>query len=58
MAPSTIETIGKKKRRRERKEGASTSSPVPGACEPRQRRRRTQREIPQTPGACILLSLI
>jgi hypothetical protein len=44
MAPSAVKSIGKKKRRREKKEGASTSSTALGACEPRQRRRRMQRE--------------
>jgi hypothetical protein len=58
MAPSTVRSIGRKKRRREKKEGVSSSSTALGACEPRQRRKRMQRERPQAPGTCILLSFI
>jgi hypothetical protein len=50
--------IGKKKRRREKREGASTSTVAPGVHAPKQRKRRVQRENLQAPGACIPLSLI
>jgi hypothetical protein len=40
MAPSIVESIGKKKRTREKKEGASSSVAAPDACEPKQRKRR------------------
>jgi hypothetical protein len=58
MAPSTVEMIGKKKRRRGKKDEASTSMPTSGVHAPKQRRRRMQRESPQAPGACTLLFLI
>jgi hypothetical protein len=54
MAPSTVELIGKKKKR----ERISSSVAVLSACEQKQRKRRVQRENPQTPGACTPLSLI
>jgi hypothetical protein len=44
MAPLVVRSIGKKKRRREKKEGANPSMSAPGACEPRQRRKRVQRQ--------------
>jgi hypothetical protein len=43
MAPSAVESIGKKKRRRGKKEDASSSVPAPGVHEPKQRKRMTQR---------------
>jgi hypothetical protein len=58
MAPSTVESIGKKKRRREKREGASTSTAAPGVHAPKQRKRRVQRENLQASGACTPLSLI
>jgi hypothetical protein len=58
MAPSTVEMIGKKKRRRGKKDEASTSMPASDVHTPKQRKRRMQRESPQAPGACTLLFLI
>jgi hypothetical protein len=58
MAPSIISAIGKKKRRREKREGASTSTAALSVHAPKQRKRRVQRENIQAPGACTLLSLI
>jgi hypothetical protein len=58
MAPSIISAIGKKKRRREKREGASTSTVALGVHAPKQRKKRVQRENIQAPGACTLLSLI
>jgi hypothetical protein len=58
MAPSTVEMIGKKKRRRGKKDEASTSMPASGVHAPKQRKRRVQRENIQAPGACTLPSLI
>jgi hypothetical protein len=58
MVPSTVSTIGKKKRRREKREGASTSTAALGVHAPKQRKRRVQRENILAPGACTLLSLI
>jgi hypothetical protein len=55
MAPSVVKSIGKKKMRREKKEGAGPSMPVSGACEPRQRRRRVQRPESYEPGTYSLL---
>jgi hypothetical protein len=39
-------------------EGASTRTATPGVHAPKQRKKRMQRESPQVPGACTLLSLI
>jgi hypothetical protein len=58
IAPGVVEMIGKKKRRRGKKDEASTSMPASGVHAPKQRKRRTQRESPQAPGACTLLFLI
>jgi hypothetical protein len=58
MAPSAVEMIGKKKRGREKREGASTSTAASRACEPKQRKRRAQRFNSQAPGACTSFSLI
>jgi hypothetical protein len=58
MAPSTVEMIGKKKRRRGKKDEASTSVPASGVHAPKQRKRIMQRESPQAPGACTLLFFI
>jgi hypothetical protein len=58
MALSIISAIGKKKRRREKREGASTSTAALGVHAPKQRKMRVQRENIQAPGACTLLSLI
>jgi hypothetical protein len=58
MAPSAVEMIGKKKRRRGKKEKASSSVAAPGACELKQWNRRAQRNGSPAPGTCILLSLI
>jgi hypothetical protein len=51
MAPSTILAVERKKKRRRRREGADPSVHAPGACEPRQRRKRVQRQRSQEPGA-------
>jgi hypothetical protein len=58
MTPAVVEMIGKKKRRRGKKDEASTSMPASGVHAPKQRKRRMQRESPQAPGACTLLFLI
>jgi hypothetical protein len=58
MAPSTVEMIGKKKRKRGKKGEASTSVPVSGVHAPKQRKRRVQRESLQAPGACTLFPFI
>jgi hypothetical protein len=58
MSPSAVEMIGKKKRKRWKKEEASSSVVSPGACEPKQRKRRAQRSGSPAPGTCVLLSLI
>jgi hypothetical protein len=58
MAPSAVEMIGKKKRRRGKKGEASTSVPASGVHASKQRRRRMQRKGPQAPGACTLFSFI
>jgi hypothetical protein len=58
MTPSTVEMIGKKKRRRGKKGEASTSVSASGVHAPKQRKRRMQRESLQAPGACTLLSFI
>jgi hypothetical protein len=58
MVPSTVKSIGKKKKRREMREGASSSVAASGACEPKQRKRKVQRENPRVPGVCTPLSLI
>jgi hypothetical protein len=58
MTPLIVSAIGKKKRRREKREGASTSTAVPDVHAPKQRKRRVQRENIQAPGACTPLSLI
>jgi hypothetical protein len=45
MAPSVVKLIGKKKRRREKKDGVSTSSAALGIHAPKQRKRNgTKRE--------------
>jgi hypothetical protein len=46
MAPAIVEMIGKKKRRRWKKDEASTSMPVSGVHASKQRKRRMQRESP------------
>jgi hypothetical protein len=59
MAPSTIESIGKKKRRRGKKEEGASSSPAAlGVHTPKQRKRRAQRDGLQAPGAHPSLSFI
>jgi hypothetical protein len=58
MAPAAVKMIGKKKRRRGKKEEVSASSVALGVHAPKQRKRRVQRESPQVPSACIFLSLI
>jgi hypothetical protein len=58
MAPSTISAIGKKKRRREKREGVSISTAALGVHAPKERKRRVQRESIQASGTCTLLSLI
>jgi hypothetical protein len=58
MTPSAVKPIEKKNRRRGKKEEASSSVATPGACEPKQRKRRAHRESLQAPGARILISLI
>jgi hypothetical protein len=58
MAPSAVEVIGKKKRRRGKKGEASTSVPASGVHAPKQRRRRVQRESPRAPGTRTILFLI
>jgi hypothetical protein len=59
MTPLTIETIGKKKRRRGKKEeGASCSAAALGVHAPKQRKRRVQRDGSQAPGAHPSLSFI
>jgi hypothetical protein len=51
MVPSMISTVERKKKRRMREEGAGPSVPTSGACEPRQRRRRVQRQESHEPSA-------
>jgi hypothetical protein len=46
IAPAVVEMIGKKKRRRGKKDEASTSMPASGVHAPKQRKRRMQRESP------------
>jgi hypothetical protein len=58
MTPSAVKSIGKKKRRREKKEGVSTCSAALGAYEPKQRKRRVQRGGPPAPGTYTFLSCI
>jgi hypothetical protein len=58
MAPVVVEMIGKKKRRRGKKEEASFSVVVPGVCEPKQRKRRAQRSGSPAPGTYTSLSRI
>jgi hypothetical protein len=50
-----ISAVKRKKKRRRRGEGACPSVPAPGACEPRQRRRRVQRQESYEPGTYSLL---
>jgi hypothetical protein len=58
MAPTAVEMIGKKKRMRGKKEKASSSVAAPGACEPKQRKRRAQRSGSPVPGTYTSLSRI
>jgi hypothetical protein len=44
MAPSMISVVKRKKKRRRRGEGVGPSVPAPSACDPRQMRRREQRQ--------------
>jgi hypothetical protein len=55
MAPSSSSVIERKKKRRRRREGMNPSLPAPGAREPRQRRRRVQRQESHEPGTYSLL---
>jgi hypothetical protein len=45
MTPSSSSVVERKKKRRRRGEGMNPSLPVPGACEPRHKRRRVQRQV-------------
>jgi hypothetical protein len=56
IAPTVVEMIGKKKRRRGKKD--EVCMPASDVHAPKQRKRRMQRESPQAPGACTLLFLI
>jgi hypothetical protein len=56
MAPAAVEMIGKKKRRREKRDETSTSLPGPDVYIPKQRKRRSQRDDSQAPGAHPSLS--
>jgi hypothetical protein len=59
MAPSIVETIGKKKRRRGKKEeGASSDVAALGVHAPKQRKRRVQSDDLQAQGAHPSLSFI
>jgi hypothetical protein len=55
MLPSSSSVVERKKKRRRRREGAAPSVLAPGACEPKQRRRRVQRQEPHEPGTYSLL---
>jgi hypothetical protein len=58
MAPAAVEMIRKKKKRRGKKEDVSSSVVAPGACEPKQRKRRAQRSGSPAPGTYTSLSHI
>jgi hypothetical protein len=45
-----ISAVERKKKRKRRGEVAGPTVPAPGACEPRHRRRRVQRQRSQEPG--------
>jgi hypothetical protein len=55
MLPSSSSVVERKKKRRRRREGAGPSVPAPGVREPRQRRRRVQRQESHEPGTYSLL---
>jgi hypothetical protein len=55
MLPSSSYVVERKKKRKGRREGAAPSVPAPGVCEPKQGRRRVQRQEPHEPGTYSLL---
>jgi hypothetical protein len=55
MLPSSSSVVERKKKRRRRREGAAPSVLAPDVCEPKQRRRRVQRQEPYEPGTYSLL---
>jgi hypothetical protein len=48
MAPAAVEMIGKKKRRRGKKEESLSSVDVPGVHAPKQRKRGAERQLTST----------